>query len=137
MIDQTITKRLEQVRQRAHAPYSQFKVGALVVDEKGRHHVGCNVENAAYPSGCCAEQSAVSQMVVNGGTQIQTIYIKGSSEIACPPCGQCRQIIAELGRPETEVIMLDAQDQATRCLLKDLLPSHFDPSYLATGKSEK
>lgn len=81
MNEQALIKRLEQAKQMAHAPYSQFKVGALIIDNHGDIHVGCNVENAAYPSGCCAEQSAVSQMVVNSCTQIKTIYIKGSSEL--------------------------------------------------------
>ena len=63
----------KQARSRAYAPYSQFKVGAALMDENGNIHQGCNVENASYPIGCCAEQSAVSQMILSGGSHIQTI----------------------------------------------------------------
>lgn len=127
-----IINKLEEAMKLAHAPYSQFKVGAVIIDEKGQSHAGCNVENAAYPSGCCAEQSAVSNMIINGGKTIKNIYIKASSEQACPPCGNCRQIISEFSDKETTIHMLDGKNQVTSCSLTEILPAHFNASWLKT-----
>lgn len=117
MIKPGIIQQLDRAIASAYAPYSQFHVGAVIVDEHGHTHAGCNVENAAYPSGCCAEQSAVSNMVIHGGKKIHQIYIKASSEKACPPCGNCRQIISEFSASETQIHMLDGNNQITTRLL--------------------
>nr|WP_154222005.1 cytidine deaminase [Marinicella rhabdoformis] len=117
---------------RAHAPYSQFHVGAVIIDEQGNNHAGCNVENAAYPSGCCAEQSAVSNMIIQGGKTIKDIYIKSSSDMPCPPCGNCRQIISEFSDAETKIHMLDGNNEITSCTLEQLLPSQFNADWLKT-----
>lgn len=84
-----------QARARAYAPYSRFSVGAAIRDETGRVHLGCNVENAAYPLGACAEANAVGAMVVAGGARIRDVAILGALDAETPPCGGCRQRLAE------------------------------------------
>lgn len=83
------------VRPRAYAPYSRHLVGAAVLDEQGRIHVGVNVENAAYPVGSCAETGALAAMVAAGGRRLCAVAVVGPGETACVPCGACRQRLAE------------------------------------------
>ncbi|MCX7553506.1 cytidine deaminase [Marinicella sp. S1101] len=113
-------------KEKAYAPYSKFKVGAAIIDENGQVHSGCNVENAAYPLGCCAEQSAVSQMIINGGSTIQHILIVGKSGESCPPCGACRQIIFEHGNKNTQVHLESQNGSFDQKNIFDLLPEAFD-----------
>ena len=125
-----IIKQLDLAIALAHAPYSKFRVGAVIVDEQGQTHAGCNVENAAYPSGCCAEQSAVSNMIINGGKTIKHIYIKSSSDKTCPPCGNCRQIISEFSDQDTTIHMFNGNNESSDCSLNELLPAHFNADWL-------
>ncbi|MGL4974730.1 MAG: cytidine deaminase, partial [Bosea sp. (in: a-proteobacteria)] len=89
------------VQPRAHAPYSRFKVGAALRDETGRIFSGCNVENAAYPVGACAEAGAISAMIAGGGTRITAIVVLGEGRELVTPCGACRQRIREFASPTT------------------------------------
>lgn len=114
----------------SYSPYSKFKVGAAILDNKGQIHIGCNVENAAYPIGCCAEQSAVSQMIVNGGQKITDILIIGKKGESCPPCGACRQIILEHGENTTRVHLETSPGQFISKKISELLPEAFDHSFL-------
>src|SRR3954452_12201264 len=91
------------VKPRAHAPYSRFQVGAAVLDREGRVHAGCNVENAAYPQGSCAESNAIGAMVAAGGTKIAAILVLGDGDGLVTPCGGCRQRIRELAATDTPV----------------------------------
>jgi cytidine deaminase len=118
------------VRERAHAPYSQFKVGAAVQDEQGRIHVGCNVENSAYPQGLCAEAGAIAAMVAAGGTRIEAVVVVGEGEQQCTPCGGCRQKLREFARDDTPVIVADMQQVRSRFTLGELLPHGFGPERL-------
>ena len=116
--------------QRAYAPYSQFKVGAAIVDNRGDIHTGCNVENSAYPIGCCAEQAAVSAMVLAKGTSIEDIVIVSEHKNPCPPCGACRQIIAEHSKKNTRIHLLHDNDRVISYSVDDLLPQAFTPAHL-------
>jgi homotetrameric cytidine deaminase len=82
----------QRVRVHAHAPYSKFAVGAAVLDEQGRIHAGCNVENAAYPQGWCAEASALSVMVASGGKTVLAVAVCGDAPQPVTPCGGCRRL---------------------------------------------
>lgn len=115
------------VRERAYAPYSRFKVGAAILDERGRVHVGCNVENAAYPLGACAEATAIGAMVSQGGKKIVRIAILGGGEDIepCPPCGGCRQLISEFAGPETRVLLLGADGATASYQMAEILPMAF------------
>jgi cytidine deaminase len=115
---------------RAYAPYSQFRVGAAVLDEQGRIHAGCNVENAAYPEGVCAEAGALSAMVLAGGSRARALVVVGSGAALVTPCGGCRQKLREFGAPETTVLVADRQQLRARFTLGELLPDSFGPDHL-------
>ncbi|MGB2016606.1 MAG: cytidine deaminase [Candidatus Puniceispirillum sp.] len=119
---------------RAYAPYSNFAVGAALLDEQGRIHCGANVENAAYPSGICAETSAIAMMVNAGGYRIDRIVVAGGSATAeslCTPCGGCRQRIREFAAPDTVIIIANPDGERQRFTLADLLPYSFGPENLS------
>jgi cytidine deaminase len=118
------------VRANAHAPYSRFKVGAALQDERGRIHGGCNVENAAYPQGLCAEAGAVAAMVATGGTRIVAAVVVGEGDALCTPCGGCRQKLREFSQADTPVVIADMQQVRARFTLGELLPHSFGPEHL-------
>jgi cytidine deaminase len=111
-------------RQNAYAPYSGFKVGAAVLSKSGNIYGGCNVENASYPCGTCAEAGAVSAMVSAGDNDIAEILIVADTK-AIWPCGNCLQKIAEFGDENTLVHSADLQDVHTTKKLLELLPQQF------------
>jgi cytidine deaminase len=117
-------------RARAHAPYSHFQVGAALLDEQGRVHTGCNVENSAYPQGLCAEAGAIAAMVAAGGTRIVATVVVGEGAQPCTPCGGCRQKLREFARDDTPVIVADLQQVRGRFTLGELLPHSFGPEHL-------
>jgi cytidine deaminase len=119
-----------RVRERAHAPYSKFPVGAAVLDDQGRIHVGCNVENASYPQGTCAETSAIAAMVAGGGKRIRAILVIGEGEGLCTPCGACRQRISEHADDETPVLVAQGDRVRATFTLEQLLPHSFGPENL-------
>ena len=122
-----LIKAATEARQHAHNRYSNFAVGAALVDDKGRLHVGCNVENAAYPLGSCAEAGAISSMVIEGGTRIVKIaVVGGSGEIGpCTPCGGCRQRIREFANAETVILAIDDSGEWQEYSIESLLPASF------------
>jgi len=129
MTDEELLDIARNARARAHCPYSEFSVGAAILDENGDVHVGCNVENAAYSNVSCAEAGAISAMVVDGGTRIVTIAVaggrRGEKSSACTPCGGCRQRIHEFSDEETRIIVKDDDHVWHRYTIGDLLPSSF------------
>jgi len=127
MTDEELLDAARTIREMAYCPYSEYRVGAAIIDEHGNVHVGCNVENAAYPQGNCAETGAISAMVAAGGERIVAIAIAGGrDEIrACTPCGGCRQRIHEFSNGDTRIIFMDNDDEWHTCSMDDLLPSSF------------
>jgi cytidine deaminase len=125
--DDALIEAAKAVRASAHAPYSRYLVGSAVLDEKGRIHSGCNVENAAYPEGICAETSAIAAMVASGGTRIVAIAAVGGRQTleACTPCGGCRQRIREFADANTRIILLDEHGKQRRYTMAELLPASF------------
>ena len=115
------------VREHAHASYSGYRVGAAVMDEAGRVHAGCNVENAAYPEGLCAEAGAIAAMVAAGGRRIRAIAVAGGHDTpgACTPCGGCRQKIREFADADTRIVLLDGAGATVSYGIDDLLPYSF------------
>ena len=95
-------------REQAHAPYSRFAVGASVLDEQGRIHAGCNVENAAYPQGTCAEAGALAAMVLAGGRRLQAVLVVGEGAEPCTPCGGCRQKLREFAADDMTIRLAHA-----------------------------
>ncbi|XYD11259.1 cytidine deaminase [Methylobacterium sp. NMS12] len=118
------------VRGRAHAPYSRFPVGAALRDERGAIHAGCNVENAAYPVGTCAEAGAIAAMVAAGGRRIAAILVCGDGAGLVTPCGACRQRIREFAGPDTPIHAAGPGGVARTFTLAALLPESFGPETL-------
>lgn len=121
------------VRPNAHAPYSNFQVGAAVLADDGSVHVGANMENAAYPLGVCAEGSALAGMVAGGGSRfITACAVVAEGAEPCTPCGGCRQKLFEFGSPETLIIIGNPSGEIVmETTLGDLLPSAFGPGNLS------
>ena len=117
-------------REQAYAPYSRFKVGAALLDERGRVHAGCNVENAAYPQGQCAEASAIAAMVLAGGRRIVAAAVAGDGTRPVTPCGGCRQRLREFAGDDAPVWVADASRVRMRTTLGALLPESFGPETL-------
>ncbi len=120
----------EAARAKAYAPYSNFRVGAAILADDGRIYAGCNVENAAYPVGNCAEASAIAAMIMGGGKRIQRVYTTGPGTEPVTPCGGCRQRIREFGDPETVVISQGVDGAPLVQTLAELLPHSFGPEFL-------
>ena len=117
-------------RERAHAPYSRYLVGAAIRDEAGRVHAGCNVENAAYPAGTCAEAGAIAAMVLAGGRRIAEICVVGAEGHLVTPCGACRQRIREFAAPDAPIHCGDPLAVRRSFTLDELLPFSFGPDHL-------
>ena len=118
-------------RLKAHAPYSKFLVGAAMRDEHGRIHAGCNIENAAYPQGWCAEPSAISALVMSGAKKITEIAVIGSGDLLCTPCGGCRQKIREFAAGDVKIHCCREDGTVLRSFtLDELLPASFGPENL-------
>ena len=114
-------------RENAYCRYSNYKVGAAIIDDRGRLHVGCNIENAAYPLGNCAEAAAIAAMVQAGGKRIRRIAVAGGyAEIGpCTPCGGCRQRIKEFADQDTVVVVIDDSEEWQEYSIDELLPASF------------
>ena len=120
-----------QVRENAHAPYSNFKVGAAIRAESGAVYTGCNVENLAYPQGTCAEAGAIAAMCAAGDYRIAEVAVIADAPDPVPPCGGCRQKLMEFASPEVRVTMTTT-DGATRTVtLGELLPGAFTPDHMS------
>jgi cytidine deaminase len=117
----------------AHAPYSRFRVGACVRAASGRLHVGCNVENVSYPVGQCAEAGAIGAMVAAGDREIVEVLVLTEGAEPCPPCGRCRQQLAEFARPEARIHLCGPEGLRVTTTLGALLPLAFGPETLKEG----
>ena len=126
----TLRDAAAQVRENAYAPYSRFKVGAALRTPEGRVHVGCNVENVAYPEGTCAEAGAIAAMVAAGETELIEVAVIAGSPTPIPPCGGCRQKLAEFGRGETPVLLATTGGATMATTIGELLPGRFDAGHM-------
>jgi cytidine deaminase len=116
-------------RENAHAPYSNFRVGAALEDAGGRVHTGCNIENATYGLTLCAERVAVFKAISEGAREFRRIAIAADTETLTPPCGACRQILWEFCG-DIEIVLLNPRGKSEVLRLKELLPRAFDASFL-------
>lgn len=128
--DKALFDAAEAVRAKAYAPYSNFHVGAAILADDGKIYAGCNVENAAYPVGNCAEPSAIAAMIAGGGKRIRRIYVTGPGATPVTPCGGCRQRIREFADLDVEVISHGVDGNPLVMTLGDLLPHSFGPEFL-------
>ena len=110
---------------KAYAPYSDFLVGAALLADNKEIFGGCNVENAAYPEGMCAEAGAISAMVAGGGRFIEKIFVVSQSEKIISPCGGCRQKIREFSRKDTKIFLLNIKGEIKVFSVEEILPFSF------------
>lgn len=123
-------KATKEAMHKAYAPYSKYPVGALIVTQTGQTYAGCNVENASYPEGNCAETSAIAAMVMAGHTRIESIYIMSQDQQGATPCGGCRQRIREFADANTPIILCSPDGIQKRLSVAQLLPHAFGPEFL-------
>lgn len=120
---------------RSYARYSKFTVAAAVIDDEGRIHYGVNVENAAYPVGTCAEQTAIGAMITAGGSRIiDKVLIAAGSDAVVQPCGACRQRIAEFAGKTCEIVSVQGGETSERIDFWSLLPHSFGPRDLEESR---
>jgi len=118
------------IRANAYAPYSRFRVGAAIAAADGRIFTGCNVENAAYPVGSCAEAGAIAAMVAAGERRIAAMVVMGEGENLVTPCGGCRQRIREFAALDTPIHVAGPEGVRKSFTLEELLPFSFGPDNL-------
>ncbi len=127
---ETLLDAAKSVRENAHAPYSNFKVGAALITSSGRVFVGCNVENVAYPEGTCAEAGAIAAMCAAGERVITEITVIADSPTPVPPCGGCRQKISEFAAHDVPVTLATMSGKIETTTVATLLPGAFDSSHM-------
>ena len=127
----TLIEAAAEVRERAYAPYSRFKVGAAIRAQSGKVYVGVNVENAAYPQGTCAEAGAIAAMIAGGDTRIGEVAVIADAPRPVPPCGGCRQKLAEFAEGEVKVTLATMRGATQETTVGDLLPGAFTDKDMA------
>jgi cytidine deaminase len=120
----------------SYCPYSHFPVGAALLCDDGSVFTGCNVENAAYGAGICAERTAVVKAVSEGHRSFVKLAVGGHSQEYCVPCGECRQVLREFA-PELEVLCANGAGEWASLTLPELLPHSFGPEFLDREKTPK
>ena len=120
----------KEARHWAHAPYSNFSVGAALLSSDGRVFTGCNVENSTYGLSMCAERVAIFKAISEGATEISRVVVVTDHESIAPPCGCCRQMIWEFSSSNTEVVLANLSGDVRSYQITELLPEAFDESYL-------
>lgn len=127
---EALFKAAREARESAYAPYSRFKVGAAILTPEGEIFSGCNVENAAYPQGTCAEAGAIAAMALAGRRRILAVLVIGDGEGLCTPCGGCRQKIREFADASAPIHIAGLQGVRASFTLDELLPHSFGPAHL-------
>ena len=127
--DHTLLQKAIEAQQKAYSPYSGFSVGAAVLTGSKKIYSGCNIENSSYGLTVCAERVALFKAVSEGETQMDAIAIVGDSAEPLPPCGACRQVMAEFN-PNMRVLMAGRDHQITIFSLAELYPNPFLPEKL-------
>ncbi len=120
----------KEAMSKAYVPYSNYPVGVLIVTDNGNTYTGCNVENASYPLGNCAEASAIASMIMGGEKKIKHIYVMTKNDEGGIPCGGCRQRIREFSDSNTEIFMCSKDGVQGRVNISELLPNSFGPEHL-------
>lgn len=124
-----LTEAAISARKNSYSPYSGYAVGAAVLADDGVVYAGCNVENAAYPLGFCAEANAIGNMAMAGARRIEAVVISGPNAEVCAPCGGCRQQLREfVGAEDMPIIICDVDGQVIlESSLSEMLPHSFGP----------
>jgi cytidine deaminase len=128
-MDDLLSRAALDARGHAHAPFSNFRVGAALEDSSGRIHTGCNVENATYGLTICAERVAVFKAISEGAREFRRIAIAADTDVLTPPCGACRQILWEFCG-DVEIVLVNPRGARETLPLSELFPRPFDASFL-------
>ena len=135
MTEQQLCRAAVEAMAMAYVPYSGYRVGAALLTADGRVYTGCNIENAAYTPTVCAERTAFFKAVSEGARKFTMLAVAGGKggrlAGAFPPCGVCRQVMAEFCTPDFPVLMVEGEEQFRRTTLGDLLPEAFGPGNVA------
>jgi cytidine deaminase len=126
----TLMDAARTARDKAYAPYSNFKVGAAIRAASGAVYAGVNVENAAYPEGTCAEAGAIAAMILAGDTEIAEVAVIADATVPVSPCGGCRQKLAEFGKADVRVTMANLRGAERVMTLAELLPGAFQQDHM-------
>ena len=134
LLDPTVIQQLWDAARGAHAkayaPYSRYSVGAAILDEHGVIHTGCNIENASYPQGWCAEASALSALVMSGARRARGVLVVGTGGVWITPCGGCRQKLREFCDPDSTIVSANLEAIGPVYSMEQLLPHSFGPDHL-------
>lgn len=125
----SLVEAARRARERAVAPFSNFKVGAAIEDEEGRVFTGCNIENATYGLTMCAERVAVFKAISEGASKLVRIAVVADTDVLTPPCGACRQILWEFCG-DAELILANLSGRTDVTSVKTIFPRPFDASFL-------
>jgi len=125
-----LARKAVEAKSRAVATYSNFHVGAALITDNGRVFLGANIENSSYGLTICAERTAVFQAVLEGERNFEAIAIAGDTEDFLPPCGACRQVLADLCGKDLEVILTNQKGEINTFKLSELLPYSFGEEFL-------
>lgn len=128
--DPVLLQAATKVRENAWVPYSRFKVGAALRGASGAVYIGCNVENVAYPEGTCAEAGAIAAMVAAGETRFTDAVVIADSPAPVPPCGGCRQKLAEFAASDTPVTLCTTEGAHQATTVGALLPGRFSAAHM-------
>ena len=129
MTQEELVEAARQAREQAHAPYSNFKVGAALESSEGRIITGCNVENSSYGLSMCAERVAIFKAISEGVRDFKQIAVIADTNTPVRPCGACRQVISDLFPKDAEVIMANLHGAWESVSIHELLPAPFDRSF--------
>src|SRR4029079_11992831 len=129
MLDDLI-KQAGKAREKAYVPYSNFPVGAALLAQDGKVYSGCNIENAAYGMANCAERTAIFKAISEGDREFKALAVIADTDRPVPPCGACRQVIAELCPQDMPVVLANLKGDTQHLTVKDLLPFAFSPEDL-------
>lgn len=127
--DEELLRAAWEVRERAHAPFSKFKVGAAIRDDSGRIFTGCNVENATYGLTMCAERVAIFKAIAEGASKLEQVAVVADTSTLTPPCGACRQLLWEFCR-DAELVLANLSGRRERLRMQQIFPRPFDDSFL-------
>ncbi|HKQ09459.1 MAG TPA: cytidine deaminase [Blastocatellia bacterium] len=128
--DGELIEQAKQARQEAHAPFSNFQVGAAIMTSDGRVYTGCNIEQSVYSLTMCAERVAIFKAVSEGAREFVKVAVVADFEAVTPPCGCCRQSLWEFAGPGTKVILANLAGEVRRLDIEELLPLPFDATFL-------
>lgn len=131
---EVLIERAIQIREKAYTPYSKFKVGAALLTEDDEIFVGCNIENASYPVGCCAERVAIFNAISAGKRNFKAMAVVANTDDPVSPCGSCRQVMSEFFSNSMPIYLSNINKDVLETNIEQLLPGSFQPSHLTEGK---